>query len=79
MSAHYYRLVGLERLNNENYMSATIEPFANEQTQKAFIEGSNEFKDAVWNYCQGNWGNLKALCYRDDKGNMWVHKVEHID
>lgn len=73
-----YRLVGLERLHNEEYMSATVEPFDKEETQKALIQGDKKFKDALWNYCEGNWGNLKAITITDENEQLWVHKVEHI-
>lgn len=74
-----YRLVGLEKVHNEQYMIATLEPFHKEETFKAQIEGDNSFKDGLWNYCEGNWGNLKAITVKDEEGEVWVHKVEHIN
>ena len=73
-----YRLVGLEKLHNENYMSATLEPFDKGQTLQALIDGDNSLKDAIWNYCEGNWSNLKAITVIDGDGQIWIHKVEHI-
>jgi hypothetical protein len=78
MEATEYRLVALQRLLSENYMSATIEPFNKEETSQALIDGDNSFKDALWNYCEGNWGNLKAITVKDDDGQIWVKRVEHI-
>jgi hypothetical protein len=74
-----FRLVGLSRLHNEHYMAATVEPFGSSDTMQALIEGDNSFKDALWNYCEGNWGNLKAICVTDEDDQLWVHKVEHIN
>ncbi len=78
-----YKLVGLERLNNSDYMSATIERFDKEETFKAYIGGDNKFKDAIWNYCQHNWGNLKAIVIHNGTYNSpidaIIHKVEHIN
>jgi hypothetical protein len=77
-----YRLTGLEKLNNDNYMSATIEPYGFSDSFKALIEGDNKFKDSLWKYCEGNWGNLKAIVYHEgdimNPINPIVKRVEHI-
>lgn len=74
-----YRLIGLSKLNSQEYMAASLETFDKEETIAALIEGDNNFKDALWNYCENNWGNLKALCVTDEHGEIRVHKVEHIN
>ena len=73
-----YRLIGLERLQCDEHMSATIEPFNKEETKKALIQGDKKYKEALWNYCEGNWGNLKALVIKDENQQLRVYKVEHI-
>ncbi len=55
-----FKLVGLERVNGENYMIATCEPFYKEETFKTIIKGTNEEKEGLWNYCSGDWGNKIA-------------------
>lgn len=81
MQVSIYKLVGLEKLYNEEYMSATIQMPGKEENQKALIEGDKPFKDALWNYCKGNWGNLIAIVKhegsRDNPVDPIVHKVEH--
>lgn len=54
-----YKLVGLERLHNPDDISATLEYLDKEETFKSFIEGTKEQKEAMWNYCKGDWSNKK--------------------
>lgn len=75
-----FKLVGLSKLPSHNeYMAATLEYFDREETVDALIEGDNNHKDDIWNYCENNWGNLKAICIEDEDGQLRVHKVEHIN
>ena len=54
-----YKIVGLERLHNPDDISATLEYFEKEETFKAFVAGTKEQKEAMWNYCKGDWGDKK--------------------
>lgn len=50
-----FKFVGLERLSNENYMSATcVCNISKEDTFKALIKGTKESKEGLWKYMQND-------------------------
>ena len=61
-----FRIVGLQRLNNEEVICATLELFNNERTFKALVDAEIDRKEAMWNYCKGDWADKKIAEVRHD-------------
>lgn len=64
-----FKFVGLERLNNENYMSATLTYGKHHDTFKSLISGSNDQKESMWRYCEHNWSDKKTGIVEHDGFN----------
>lgn len=59
-----FELIGLNRVGGDIY--ATITYSKSEDTCHADIHMAKDRKEALWNYCQGNWGAKKTAIVRHE-------------